>query len=112
MASGDHPHEQTGPTPSAVGAQISTLERGGALRPDQAERLLANWWSLRNDWWQTDPFLFGIGEHSRVYLDDLRRGSHAERQQAVADAQHGDVLLEAERPKVVEPTVLLDPESR
>jgi hypothetical protein len=67
-------------------ALISDLERGGALRPDQADRLLTNLWSLPDEWWMADPFLFGIGEHSHAYIEAIRQTDG--RKEPVADAEY------------------------
>jgi hypothetical protein len=53
-------------------ALIHDLERGGALTAYQAQRLLASWGALADDW-ASSPFFRNVGEHSRAYMGQLRK---------------------------------------
>jgi hypothetical protein len=44
----------------------------GALSCSQVQRLLASWESLGDDW-TSSPFFHSVGEHSRAYIDQLRK---------------------------------------
>lgn len=57
-----------------VPAILADLERGGALSSFQAQRLLASWWTQKDDW-ASSPFFRNVGEHSQSYIDQLRAES-------------------------------------
>lgn len=73
------PIQRSGPRDERVDggiALIRDLERGGALTPYQAKRLLELWPNLDDEWW-TDPYLRTVREHSRAYINQLRPKSNA-----------------------------------
>jgi hypothetical protein len=57
-------------------ALIHDLAASGALTACQAVRLLEAWPHLEDDW-ATSPYFRTIREHTRAYIDRLRRRSTA-----------------------------------
>jgi len=53
-------------------AFLADLERGGALSSFQAQRLLAAWPTLADDW-AANPYFGTVREHTRAYVDRLAR---------------------------------------
>jgi hypothetical protein len=58
------------PTKHAV-QLIGDLERGNAITGFQAKLLLEGW-PLEDEWWSS-PYLRTVREHSRAYIDQLRK---------------------------------------